>query len=83
MPLLCQRLLLPQELKLLGGLPLGLLAEFMLCPAKLLLEGQLHGLELVLVGEDEVLQLTVHYGLVVDDGEGAGFEGVEVALQVQ
>jgi hypothetical protein len=37
----------------------------------------------VLVGEDEFLQLTVHYRLVVDDGQGAGLEGVEVGLQVQ
>ena len=37
----------------------------------------------MLVGEDEFLQLTVHYRLVVDDGQGAGLEGVEVGLQVQ
>ena len=37
----------------------------------------------MLVGEDEFLQLTVHDGLVVDDGEGARLEGVEVGLQVQ
>jgi hypothetical protein len=37
----------------------------------------------VLVGEDEFLQLTVNYGLVVDNGQSAGFEGVELGLQVQ
>ena len=37
----------------------------------------------MLVGKDEFIQLTVNYGLVVDDGEGARLEGVEVGLQVQ
>jgi hypothetical protein len=52
-------------------------------PPQLLLVGQLNRLQLVLVGEGEFVQLPVNQGLVVDDGEGAGFEGVEVPLQVQ
>jgi hypothetical protein len=52
-------------------------------PPQLLLIGQLNRLELVLVGEGEFLELPVNQGLVVDDGQGAGFEGVEVPLQVQ
>ena len=49
-------------------------------PPQLLLVGQLNCLELVLVGEGEFVQLPVNQGLVVDDGQGAGFEGVEVPL---
>lgn len=60
-----------------------MLSELALGPPKLLLEGQLHGSKLVLVGKDEFIQLTVNYRLVVDDGKGAGFEGVEVGLQVE
>jgi hypothetical protein len=52
-------------------------------PPQLLLVGQLNRLELVLVGEGEFLELPVYQGLVVGDGQGAGFEGVEVPLQVQ